>query len=598
MPDVIDLSLRRAEIAPKSINDKERTVEVIWTTGADVARRDYDGAFIERLSLDPKHVDLSRLNGAQVLNTHQQSDLGKVLGVVLDATVDGKEGRATLKISSRPDVEPFWQDIKAGVLRYLSVGYVVNEWDETTDPKTGERVRIAVSWTPHEISLVPVPADPGAVVRAKEVIMPDGNSGAALENRAQDNQEIRSIARIAGLGSEFADKLIDDNASPEQARKAAFEELAKRGGGEIRTQTVDVIASNDDPETRAARMGEALYTRIDPGHKPGEAAREFVGMSIPDLARDCLRHRGVSIVGLSGDSLVTRALHGTSDFPLILGDTVGRTIRKAYEAAPMGIKALASQTTAKDFRAKTRIMLGEAPTLEKVNEHGEFKSGTMAEAAESYNVDTFGKIIGISRQALINDDLGAFTDLSRRLGQAAAEFEAQFLVDLLESGSGNGPSMSDGKALFHADHGNKAGSGAAIAEATLSAARLAMRKQTGLSGKPIGVTPKFILVPPELETTVEKELAAITAAATSDVNVFANGLTVVVEPRLSNATRWYVIADPAQIDGLEYAYLEGSPGPQIETKQGFEVDGVQLKVRLDFGAGFIDWRPWYMNAGA
>jgi hypothetical protein len=158
--------------------------------------------------------------------------------------------------------------------------------------------------------------------------------------------------------------------------------------------------------------------------------------------------------------------------------------------------------------------------------------------------------------------------------------------------------MSDGKALFHADHGNKAASGGAIADDTLSAARLAMRSQTGLSGQPISASPKYLLVPPAQETAAEKWLAIIAAAKAADVNPFSGSLSLVVEPRLSSATRWYVAADATEIDGLEYAYLAGGEGPQVESKSGWDVDGVEVRVILDFGAGFIDWRGWYQNAGA
>jgi hypothetical protein len=257
----------------------------------------------------------------------------------------------------------------------------------------------------------------------------------------------------------------------------------------------------------------------------------------------------------------------------------------------------AARTTARDFRTVNKIMLGEAPTLEKLDEHGEIRAGTMAEAKEAYRVETFARKIGVTRQMLVDDDLGAFSDLARRMGQAAAETEAKVLVDLLESGSGNGPTLSDGKALFHADHGNKAASGGAIADATLSAARLALRRQTGLSGQRISASPKYLLMPPAQETTAEKWLATIAAAKAADVNPFSGSLSMVVEPRLSSATRWYISADPAEIDGLEYAYLAGE-GPQIETKAGWDVDGVEIRVILDFGAGFIDWRGWYANAGA
>ena len=353
----------------------------------------------------------------------------------------------------------------------------------------------------------------------------------------------------------------------------------------------------DNPQVFIRAAGEALHHRVAPGSTPSGEARQFIGMRIPDLARECLTRRGETVMGLSAPELVTRALHTTSDFPLILADTVGRTLRASYTAAPSGVRALARQTTAQDFRTKHRLMLDSTGlTLEKVNEAGEFKSGTIAEGEETYRVDTFGRIIGISRQALVNDDLGAFSDLAGRLGQAAAAFEAQFLVDLLVSNSGLGPVMKDTAKLFDASHGNVSGSGAAPGDAPLTAARLAMRKQTGLGGGLIDVSPWAVLIPSDLETATEKLLATISPTAVTDVNPWTV-LRLIVEPRLVDTKRWYMVANPASVDGLEFAYLAGSEGPQIETQLGFRVDGVELKVRLDYGAGFVDHRGWYTNAG-
>jgi hypothetical protein len=122
-----------------------------------------------------------------------------------------------------------------------------------------------------------------------------------------------------------------------------------------------------------------------------------------------------------------------------------------------------------------------------------------------------------------------------------------------------------------------------------------MRKQTGLSGKPINVRPRYVLVPADYETAAEKELATINPGVSTDVNPFAGKLELLVEARLSSATRWWMVGDPAVIEGLEYSYLAGAEGPQTETRAGFDVDGVETKVRLDFGAAFIDYRGWYMN---
>ncbi|MBK5927229.1 prohead protease/major capsid protein fusion protein [Rhodobaculum claviforme] len=601
--DNVCLLTRRATLTPATADPEARTVEVIWSTGAPVRRRDMAGPYIERLSLDPQAVDLSRLESASVLDAHRQTAVRDVLGSVRSAAVDGKRGTAVIQFSARPEVEPVWQDVLAGILRHVSVGYSVEDWAETTE--NGARVLTAVRWTPHEISLVPTPADPGAHIRM-ETEMTDMTTTLAqpeaptTEARAEANAEIRSIARIAGLDQSWIEGQIDGGADPDTARRAAFEALAKRSAPPIRTEQVRVEMgdSQDDPALRARQMGEALYARINPRHELSEPARRYAYSTPVDMAKELLTLRGESTMALSPASLVTRALHTTSDFPIILGDTVGRVLRDAYQAAPSGIRRLGRQTTARDFRAVNKIMLGEAPLLEKLNEHGEIKAGTMAEAREAYKVETWARKIGITRQVLVNDDLGAFADLARRMGQAAAETEARILVTLLEAGSGNGPTLSDGKTLFHADHGNKAGTGAAISDATLSAARLALRTQKGIEDRTIRVTPRNLLVPPALETTAEKWLASIAPATAADVNPFSGSLSLMVEPRLSSATRWYVTADPGEIDGLEFAYLSGAEGPQVESRSGWDVDGVEIRVILDFGAGFIDHRGWFMNAGA
>ena len=601
MNDNVTLLTRRADLAPASANRDDRTVEVIWSTGAPVRRRDMAGQYVERLSLDPQAVDLSRLQGASVLDAHRQSAVRDVLGSVQSAAVDGQRGTALIRFSARPEVEPLWQDVLSGILRHVSVGYSVEEWAESTD--NGARVLTAVRWTPHEISLVPTPADPGAHIRMETEMTHTSNIVAAdndVQTRAAINTEIRSIARIAGLDQAWIDDQIDAAADADAARRAAFEALATRSAPTIRTEQVRVEMgeSQDDPGLRARQMGEALYARINPRHDLSEPARRYAYATPVDMAKELLTLRGESTMALSPASLVTRALHTTSDFPIILGNTVGRVLRDAYQAAPSGIRRLGRQTSARDFRSVNKIMLGEAPLLEKLNEHGEIKAGTMAEAREAYKIETWAKKIGITRQVLVNDDLGAFSDLARRMGQGAAETEARILVTLLEANSGNGPTLSDTKALFHVDHGNKAASGAVISDATLSAARLALRTQKGIDGRIIRVTPKNLLVPPALETVAEKWLATIAPATAADVNPFSGAMSLVVEPRLSSATRWYVTADPGEIDGLEFAYLSGNEGPQVESRSGWDVDGVEIRVILDFGAGFIDHRGWFQNPGA
>lgn len=583
------IHVRNLTPRPTTVDTASRTVEAIVSTGADTPR----AGFIERLDLSG--ADLSRLVGAPVLDAHRSASTRDQLGVIEAAELRPGGIWVRMKFRSNTAAESVLADIEDGTLRGLSIGYQVAEWKEERDGN--RRIRIAKQWTPIEVSVVPVPADPGAHFRAG-ANMPENQTTVEttttqtapdVSTRAQINAEIRTIAETAGLTRAWADEQIDAAASADDARRAAFDVMQRQSAATTtRSTRATITTDHTDPAEIATRAGEALFARSHPEHALSDAARPYAAMSTIDLARDCLRRSGASVTGLTADTVITRALHTTSDFPLILGDAVGRELRRAYQAAPSGVRQVARQTTARDFRAKRALQFGEGPELKKVSEGGEFQHGTIEESAETYSVETFGRILSISRQALINDDLGAFTQIPAKLGNAARAFEAsQLVAKLIEN-----PAMSDGVAVFHADHGNLTDPYAAPGLTPLSGARLAMRKMTGLGGELIDATPRFVLVPAELETTAEQALAEIAATKTADHNPFEN-LTLVTDPRLTDPEQWYIVADPAMIDGLEYAYLEGAPGPQIETRQGFEVDGVQMKVRLDFGCGWTDYRGWH-----
>ncbi len=609
--------LTRFAAGPSSWNPETRTFEAVLSSGAAVRRFDFAGEFDEIIELSqpwPATVPL--------LDSHQRESVDRRLGRVDSlVTVGGQlRGRATLS-RHNPQAQRIAAELSDGQTFGVSIGYIALEHSERTNPRTKRREKIATRIDLVEASLVIVPADRRTGIRSSEMTDPPASASepssttppapsapaantVQTTDRAAVNAEIRSIASVAGMDQAWVDARIDAGDSADAARAAAFEAMRTRTTPTIRNTVAEVGADFTHPAFRARTIGEALYVRHTPGATPSEAARPYAGMTTLDIARDCLRVRSIATTGLSPTATIERALHTTSDFPLILGDLVNRTLRASYQAVPSALKRVSRQSNARDFRAKHRLQLSEGPSLEKVNEAGEFKSGTLVEAKESYAVATFGRIIPISRQALINDDLGAFTDLSRRLGQTAAATEAKVLAGLFDLNSGAGPTMSDGQPLFHTTHKNIAtvlgtpwkGETPPAFEGLIAAGRLAMRKQVGLSGELIAVTPRYLVVPSAGETAAEKALAAFTPTRAEDVNPFSN-LVLVVEPRLADDDAWFIAADPAEVDGLEWAYLEGAEGPQIETKAGFEVDGVQVRVRLDFGAGFVDWRSWFRNAG-
>jgi hypothetical protein len=168
------LFTRRASAMPKTINEAKRTVDLCWTTGAEVQRMDWwtGTRYIEELVVSEKACDLSRLNaGASLLDTHEDFSLRSILGVVERSWIDGGKGYATVRFSDRDEVEPVWRDVQAGIVRNVSVGYKVRKVEVVKDAtgKAADRWRV-IDWEPVELSLVPVPADAGAQVRSIDPI--------------------------------------------------------------------------------------------------------------------------------------------------------------------------------------------------------------------------------------------------------------------------------------------------------------------------------------------------------------------------------------------------------------------------------------------
>lgn len=433
--------------------------------------------------------------------------------------------------------------------------------------------------------------------------------------------DIRTAVRDFGFEDSDADGFIDAGTDINEVRADLQRRLAERNrdaAPRARGHRVEP-GGQDERETRIALMSNAFEHRLDPSVELQEGARQYRGMRLIDMARDCLEQEGVHVRGLSadevaklalgmGDSQLARraGLHSTSDFPIVLSNQINISLRRAYEHAPLTYRRIARRTTASDFRPILRAQIGDNPRLLKVNEDGEYQRGTIGEGKEQYQLDTFGRIIGVTRQVLINDQLDVFTRVPRAWGVAAAALENEIVWSIV---TGNA-AMADGKNLFSSEHGNLAGTGGAIGVDTVGAARHAMRQQRsvdpggkrGEKGYRLSINANLIAVPSALETVVLQFLSNETVpASASDANPFRRSLEPLVEPLLDDDSTkaWYLFSTPDQgmIDTIEYAYLDGQEGVYTDTRMGFDVDGVEWKARLDFGAGAIDWRAMYKNPG-
>lgn len=662
-PETLNLPLITREASLRLVRGEgdDMTIDVIWTTGATVQRRRYEGwddvvEYDEELVVTPGAVRMDRLNaGAPFLDSHRSWGLESVVGAVLpgSARIEGGQGFARVRLTSAPDAAPIVQRIMDGTVSAVSVGYRVHRYDITKAQGQRELWR-AVDWEPMEISAVAMPADPGAHIRSTDprpetltpclltradapapspnqtrTTMPETQTPEAEANvesraapitppaadpstdaiRTEANRaaaEMLALCERHALGAGFAADLIRRGLSLDAARAAILDKLAETDAQAARgSEPVAATARGTGAADAAYRdaMCEALLHRHNPGRAQlTDRAREFRGLTLLELARHALDRRGIATRGMSKMELATEALigrsglHSTSDFPLILANVANKTLRAAYDTTPRTFTAWARQAVITDFKPVARNQLGGAPDLLRVPESGEFTYGTIGESREVYALVTYGRIVGITRQTLINDDLDAFTRIPSAFGAAAADLES----DLVYSIFSTNPNMADGNPLFHASHANL-GTAGTISETTLAEAYRLFGNQRGLEGRQISVLPRYIITPPGVRSVeARKNVTATTPNAVAGVNAFANRLEPIEEARLIPAAGpdpWFLAADPSRIDTIEFAYLEGQQGVYTETRSGFEVDGIEIKARHDFAAKAIDWRGLFRNTG-
>lgn len=431
-----------------------------------------------------------------------------------------------------------------------------------------------------------------------------------------DISRINARATAFGLTAEQAIAVMGDaNVRTVEAATDRLQELAAQRSQQHPQQRPHISISRDAGDTLRRSMESAIVLRASPGAiartaPEFEMGRAYRGMSLMEMGRVFieesqgikLRNLGrmeLATVLLGLETLGTRAagMHSTSDFASLLANVAAKRLRAAYAAAPQTFKQFCRPSNNPDFKEKSVVQLSSAPAFKKVREGQEFSYGGLTDGVEKYALATFGRIVPISRQALINDDLSAFDRLPTMLGRAAADLESTTVWDVLLSN----PTMGDGVALFHAEHGNLPAA-AAIDETNLGLAEKAMRDQRGFAAKAadreyLNLTPKFLMVGNAKKIQAQKMLTAVTPNATSGVNTFQNSMDLIVEARITG-NKWFLAADPAQVDTIEYSYLEGEEGVFVEERVGFEVDGIEVKGRLDFAAKAIDWRGLVYNSGA
>jgi ATP-dependent protease ClpP protease subunit len=329
---------------------------------------------------------------------------------------------------------------------------------------------------------------------------------------------------------------------------------------------------------------------------PHAGARDIGGMSLSDIMRACVSRGGRwADTSTGGRSALVRAAMSTSDFPAILENTLGKALRGGYESEPATYQAWTRRVLVPDFKEQSRVLLGSAPELLLVPEGADYTLGSMDEdKSVPYKVSKFGRIVQLTWEALVNDDLSAFLRITQAMGQAAARAEGDAVYRTFSESEGAGVLMQDGKPLFHADHKNLTTAAGAISADALGAARVLLRRQTAIGGGALNLPPRFLLVAPEHEQAAEVLLAAAARSLSQGeenalIPAWLAKLELVVEARLADDAFW-LLTSPDSVDTLERAHLEEDNGPRITEEEGFNNDSRKYKVRHVFGARWLDWR--------
>lgn len=446
------------------------------------------------------------------------------------------------------------------------------------------------------------------VVMTKRAAAQGGNINGITADQfhQQEQQRRRDIRGVFGTFADehraLLDECLDDfGCTVDQARARLLDAIGRDSEPLNAGREPRIYAGPDRlQEFRAAAVDALLIRNGVHVDQPHPAARDLQRMGLSAMAETILRQHGRATAGLNHDGVIKAALHSTGDFPDLLANVANKSLQIGYEEQESSHRVWTREVEVPDFKEASFPQLSEFSDLDEIPEGGEYKLGTFDDSAERLAIATYGKLFAITRQALINDDLNAFTRLPRAFGAAARRKEADLVYAVLTSN----PNMADGNALFSVAHGNVAASGSALSVVSLGEARAAMRKQKGSQGlATLNVRPRYLIVPAALETTAEELISSlVNPARTNDTEnlSFVRSLELVVDARLDedSATQWYLVAAPRAIETVVVAHLQGRDVFSTDTKTGWEVDGVEFKVRLDAAAKALDWRGMFRNPGA
>lgn len=461
----------------------------------------------------------------------------------------------------------------------------------------------------------PAPAAPVPPVAAAPVaaatLAPAATVEQVIAAISARNAAIRTVfagfREVSGVQALEAECLADASITEDVARGKLLAKLAASGQPLAGGFSITDVVPEEDNQRRAqvnallARAG--VLTGAD-----AESARNgnpYAHTTLLALAERSLIQAGVNTRGMDREQIArgVLAVQTTSDFPVLLENVLHRVLVGAYNLQQFTWTRFCATGTLSDYRPHSRYHLSSFSDLKPVNEAGEYENGVLGDGeVETIKGARKGRILQITPEVLVNDDLGAFVRITTALGQAAGRTIEKDVYDVLKQNSGLGPVMKDGHTLFHAEHGNIA-PGAAVSVDAFDA----MRQQMALQMDPGGNDYLDISLSRFLGTVAMHGRANLVNNSEYDPDVTgkfqvnntsrATFSDIITSPRLGTGKGWYGFADPNVEPVIEVAFLNGVQTPVLEQETNFRTDGLSWKVVHKYGVGAVGWRGAAYNPG-
>lgn len=600
---------REAIIEEQEREENSRSFRISFSSETPVMR----GGAYEVLRHEESSVDLTRLNTIGTLLFNHNAD--KPIGKVEWARLEDHRGIAEVTFDSDEESENIFQKVKNGSLRGISIGYRVEQWEKTKGKKGEYDTYTAERWTPLEISIVSVPADPtvgvnrsligeekmeeSKVYTEADIANVRAELNAQLEAEQTRCAEILKLRSKYNIDNEVCDKWITDKRTIQEVKDDILERMARDNRPPQNLKgTVEV--TRDETESFITRASEYLS-----GKTVNEANRytDMQNMSPLNACRQLLIFKGSSykdVMNMDNSELLRTALKGSTGFESLVDNVANKSLH-TWQEAGVTYPQITTSRIVKDFRPVKDYTLSAFSRIEEVQEGESITYDVFSDEGKEFGVNLYRRGFLYTEQMMINDDIGILNDMSRKASDAAYRTLNKAVYDVLF----NGANIYDGKALFHADHHNTAGTASKVSIKALAEGEKAMRKQKDFSNQAIlDIRPSIILCDPYVGVFAGQLIGSAVDPSYNNAvpNPMKGKYQIVTDPILGDFSgtseqNWFMLASPSSSPVIKIHHLQRYSRPTLTNTVDLDTLSFKYQLTFSFAVHVVDFRGIWKNAG-